>query len=381
MIIGIDGNEANLNNRVGVNQYGFELMHALQKLQKKGRLKHKVIVYLKNPPLADMPERTHLWDYEVLQGGGFWIGRKLSPHLIFSKYRPDIFFTPSHYVPFFSPMPRVCAIMDLGYLEFSDQFKKSQLWQLKHWSAYSISVSKAIIAISESTKKDIVRHYPSASEKVTVTHLGYDNEKFYNNISTEVVRRVAKKYSIVNGPKSYVLFLSTLKPSKNVVGLISAWAKLSHQFNQMNLVIAGKKGWLYDDIFQKVKSLGLVGNVVFTDYVDEKDKPALIAGSKVFVLPSFWEGFGLDAVNAMACGVPVVVSKVGSLPEVVGDAGILVDPYNISSIRAGIKKVLELDEGKYREYISKGLKQAKNFSWEETAKKTVKVLEDTHALL
>lgn len=375
MIIGVDGNEANIKNRVGVNQYGWELLKSLHRILSKNPSKHKVIVYLKNHPVDDMPKETVFWKYRVISGGGLWIIRKLMVDLFLNKEKPDVFFTPSHYLPPFSPIPMVCSIMDLGYLEFSAQFKKSDFWQLKYWSAWSISISKAIISISESTKKDIVRHYPNAQTKTFVTLLAFDDEKFNSNIKEEDVRRVIQKYSIVNEPKEYVLFLSTLKPSKNVIGLIEAWKTVSSKHPGLKLVIAGKKGWMYEEIFSKVESLALTNSILFTDYVDEKDKPALVAGAKLFVLPSFWEGFGLDPLNAMACGVPVVVSNVGSLPEVVGDAGILIDPYNINSIAQGIEKIINMKDKNYQFLVKESLLQAKKFSWEKTAIETLKVLE------
>ena len=372
MIIGIDGNEANLENKVGVNQYCYELLWALSRLQDEWKKRHLVIVYLKNKPLKDLPKETKYFKYKVIPGGGAWIIKKLMPSLFSERPRPDIFFSPSHYVPPFSPVPRVCSIMDLGYLEFSGQFKKYDFWQLKLWSAYSLYVSKAVIAISNSTKKDIVRHYPFASKKTLVTLLAYDKSKFNPNIDPNDVRRVKNKYSIVN---DYVLYLSTLKPSKNVEGLLEAFRRVKRSFPDHKLVIVGKKGWLYISIFQKVKDLGLEEDVIFTDYVQEDEKPALIKGAKLFILPSFWEGFGLDPLNAMAAGVPVVVSNVGSLPEVVGEAGILVDPYNIDSIAAGIKKVLSMPTLEYNTLVERGIKQARKFSWEKTARETLQILE------
>ncbi len=372
MIIGIDGNEANIVTKVGVNVYAFNLLWGIYKLQGQWQNKHKVIVYLKNLPLPDLPKPTKSFSYKVIPGGGAWIVKKLTPKLFTDKPRPDIFFSPSHYVPPFSPVPRVCSIMDLGYLEFSGQFKKYDFWQLKLWSAYSLYVSKAVIAISNSTKKDIVRHYPFASKKTFVTLLAYDKTKFHSSISPNDVRRVLNKYSIVN---DYVLYLSTLKPSKNVVGLLAAWSGVKKGFPDTKLVIAGKKGWLYESIFAKVKELGLTEDIIFTDYVPEEDKPGLIKGAKLFVLPSFWEGFGLDVLNAMASGVPVVVSNVASLPEVVGKAGILVDPYNIKSIEGGIRKVLSMPQAQYNTLVEEGIKQAGRFSWEKTARETLQILE------
>jgi len=144
----------------------------------------------------------------------------------------------------------------------------------------------------------------------------------------------------------------------------------SHQ-SPITLVISGKKGWLYQSVFDKVKELGLTKKVVFTGFVDEEDVPDLMGGAKVFTLPSFWEGFGIPAVNAMACGVPVVVSNAGSLPEVVGEAGVMVDPYKPEEIARGIKEAIEDRD----ELVRKGLEQAKKFSWEKCAQETLKVLE------
>jgi glycosyltransferase involved in cell wall biosynthesis len=375
MIIGINGNEANIANRVGVNTYTYELLKNLWKLQDEWKNCHKLIVYLKERPLPDMPEETANFRYKVILGGGMWILTKLTPCLIFNRDRLDVFFSPSHYLPPFAAMPRVCSIMDLGYLEFSEQFTKKVFWQLKWWSAISIFISKAIIAISNSTKDDIVRHYPFAKEKTYVTHLAYDTNQFNQNIPEKDVRRVKERYSIVD---DYILYIGTLKPSKNIEGLIGAFTKIEHKYSNIKLVIAGKKGWLYQPIYEKVEKMGLNEKVIFTDFISEEDKPGLIKGAKVFVLPSFWEGFGLDVLNAMASGVPVVTSNVGSLPEVVGDAGILVDPNSVDSIAKGIGSVLSMSKLEYNSMIGKGLVQAKKFSWEKTARQTLEIIEHVH---
>lgn len=374
MIIGIDGNEANIKERVGVNTYAFELLWSLSKLQGESESKHRLIVYLKNDPLADMPKETQNFKYKIIPGDKLWILTKLTPSLFFDNPKPDLFFSPSHYVPVIAPMPRICAIMDLGYLEHSGQFAKKDFWQLRVWSAISIFVSKSIISISNSTKQEIVRHYPGASRKIYAISLAYDPDSFNINIPEKDVRRVKNRYAIVD---DYVLYLGTLKPSKNIESLIEAFSLIANRYPLITLVIAGKKGWMYESIFQKVKELSLEDKVIFTDFVLEADKPGLIKGAKVFALPSFWEGFGLDILNAMAVGVPVVASNVGSIPEVVGEAGILVDPKSINSIADGIGKVLSAPKEKYNSIVTLGLIQAKKFSWEKTAKETMRVLEDS----
>ena len=141
------------------------------------------------------------------------------------------------------------------------------------------------------------------------------------------------------------------------------------------LVIAGKKGWLYESVFAKTKELGIGDSVVFTGFVKENDKPALIKGAKIFIIPSYWEGFGLDVLSAMASGVVVISSDRGSLPEVVGKAGLLVDPENTEKIAEAIDKVFSWSVSEYNKRVKKGLEQVKKFSWDKTARETLSILE------
>ena|SRR3972149_7204910 len=366
MIIGIDGNEANESERVGVHQYAFEILWALYKLQD---IKNSYIIYLKSPPSYDFPPETPLWTYKVIPGGRFWVLSRLMPRVLFTE-KLDVFFSPGHYLPAFTGCPKVMTIHDLGYLKFSEQFTKYDFWQLKYWSAISIFISKYIICPSKYTAKDIVRHYPFASNKIKVVYHGYNKALFNKNIDNNFVRQSLQKYRIT---KNYILFLSTLKPSKNIEGLLDAFKEIRKEYDY-KLVIAGKKGWLYETIFRKVKNLGFEKDVIFTDYVPEVDKPALIKGAKIFVLPSFWEGFGMDVLNALACGTPVVLSNVASLPEVGGEAGIYIDPYDIKDIIRGMKKVLKMNSKEYNKLAERGFSQVQKFSWQKTAKKTLEVL-------
>jgi len=394
-IIAIDGNEANVEKRVGVNVYAYQILCGLHKLQDTWQSQFSVVVFLKEKPLSDMPQETSSWRYRVLSPRGpMWILTKLTPTLWLTKLKPAVLFSPSHYTTPLAPCPTVCSIMDLGYLDSSDQFTKRTFWQLKYWTAISILRSKLILAISNATKEDIVRHYPSASEKTVVTHLGYDEGQFNVQVSDKDVRRVREKYHIVD---DYILYLGTLKPSKNVAGIIDAFALICHSRpdresiqrkhwtpdpsnmaggqvrgdNRLKLVVAGKKGWMYEAIFATVKKLGLENGVIFTDYLPEADKPALMAGAKMLVSPSFWEGFGLHALEAMAVGTPVVVSDRGSFPEIVGDAGVLVNAESVTAIADGIRQILALNDKELAVLKQKMFLQVAKFTWEATAQKTL----------
>lgn len=372
MIIGIDGNEANVLNKVGVNTYAFNIIWGLYNLSIENKHKNKYYIFLKHKPHNDLPKENVNWKYIVLKSRSKWILTQLVPYLRSKKHNLDVFFTPSHYIPPFVSVPRVCSIMDLGYLEDMGQFRIYDYWQLKYWSAYSMRASKKTITISAQSERDIVRHYNNVSMNTYVTHLGYDKNRFNTHIDKNKIKVVKSKYAIVN---DYILFMSTLKPSKNIDGLIKAWAKIESKHPETVLVIAGKKGWLYESIFKVLDDLNIQKRVIFTDFLPEEDKESLIKGAKAFVLPSFWEGFGLDVLSSMACGVPNLLSNVGSLPEVGGDAAIYFDPQSINEMAIKIGNILSLNEKDYNKLSEKCIKQANSFSWERCSELTLDIIE------
>lgn len=372
MKIGIDANEANVHYKMGVHQYAYEILWSIYKINNKSKNPDKFTLYLKDSPNTDLPPKNKFWHYKILPGKKLWILTRLMPYLLLQR-EVDCLFVPSHYVPPLTKVPIVCTIHDVGYLNFSGQFKRYDFYQLKYWTAISLKVSKQIIAVSKFTKSDIVRHYNIASQKIHAIPHGFDQSRFNHRIAQKNVRRALKKYNI---DSEYILFLSTLKPSKNIEGILSAYKLLleDRKLSKYKLVIAGKKGWLYDSIFKKVKELDLQKKVIFTGYVEEKDKPSLLFGAKLLVSPSFWEGFGIHVLEAMACGTPVVVSRVASLPEVVGKAGLYVDAKNSKDIAGGMKKILTMKSADYDKIVNKSLKQASKFSWEKTGKRTLEII-------
>ena len=360
MIIGIDANEANLtSNRVGINQFAFDLLKAIQDTHSN----HEFIIYLKTKPLSDMPKEDEHWKYRVIPFPKFWTQTRLPFELYFSNQKPDIFLSLTHYAPRFCPMPYVVSIMDLGFLKTPEQFTKKDFTQLKSWTSYSVKRAKKIISISEFTKIDLIKYFGIDNNRIEIVYPSYDEELFKPTID----KNLLQKYGI-NG--DYIFFLSSLKPSKNIEGLIKAFSILKEK--NIKLVISGKKGWLYETIFSLVKELNLVDRIIFTGFIDEDDAPKLMSMSKCFVLPSFYEGFGIPILEAMACGVPVVVSNVASMPEVAGDAGIYVDPNDINSIAKGIERAIGPEKDKF---VKAGLKRVKSFSWKSSAKKLLSILE------
>ncbi|MDQ3098564.1 MAG: glycosyltransferase family 4 protein [bacterium] len=371
MRIGIDGNEANVFDRVGSGMYAYQVLKHLYELDSW----NEYTIYLKHTPIRDMPEERKNWKYKVIGPEKLWTQFALPLRLFIDGKKLDLFFSPGHYAPRFCPCKTVISVLDTAYLRFPEYFKKSDLIQLKSWSKYSIKKASHILTISESSKQDIVKYYGIEPHKVTVTYLGYDTETFKPVEDQEKIRTVLDKYGF---KQPYILYLGTLQPRKNIVRLIQAFKDLISQDNYshigLKLVIVGKKGWLYQEIFSEVKKLQLEDVVVFTGYITDDEKPAILSGAVLYTLPSLYEGFGIPVLEAMACGTPVVVSRISSLPEVVGEYGVLIDPYNIKSISDGLK--LLVNDTTLREQMKQsGLKWVKQFDWMHTARTTLGVLE------
>jgi len=376
MIIGIDGNEANVVNRVGIGQYAYQVLMHLNKYQiskiKYQKEKVKFKIYLKTDPLDDLPDESEEWKYEVFGPKKLWTQFALPLRLLFGLSKPDVFFTPSHYAPRFTNIPQYISIMDMSFMHYPELFTVKDRTQLTQWTAYSAKKAHKIFTISEFSKKEIVKYYDIAQEKVVVTYPGYDKTKYLiSNIKYQIGEKklLQKKYNI---HKDYLLFVGTLQPRKNIVGLINAYKLIMQKakYGPLNLVIIGKKGWLYEEIFSTVSNLQIEDKVHFLDFVPENDLAAFYRNAACFVLPSFYEGFGIPVIEAMACGCPTIVSNVSSLPEIGGDATICVDPYEIESMASGIESVLGKKDLR-RSLIEKGLLRVKRFSWKSCAQKTL----------
>jgi len=228
-----------------------------------------------------------------------------------------------------------------------------------------IKKAMRIIAVSQSTKDDLMHYLGIPDERINVVYEGIDHGLF---------RPVSHR--IYNHP--YILFVGTEHPRKNFTTLLKAFSQLKREsiFKKLKLVKVGNAGGQESDFRSQtmdiVESLHLNSEVIFTDFVPEADLPAYYSGAEVFVLPSLYEGFGFPVLEAMACGCPVITSNTSSLPEVVGKAGIMVDPYNTDGLTQTISTVLT-DSELSNNMIKKGLKQAKNFSWEKAAKQTLEI--------
>lgn len=357
MNIGIDGYEANTTNRVGIGQYAYQLLVQLSKLGTK----NKYTIFLPTPAVADMPKENTHWKYVIGSSGSFWTIKQL-PFLI-RRQALDVFFSPTHYTPWFTTIPKAMSVMDLSYLHYPELFKKKDFIQLQYMGGFSIRNAQHIFTISEFSKKEILKNYHIPAEKITVTYPGHEH------LSTHVIETSLSKKTGEN----YILFVGTLQPRKNVERLIEAYESTQ---TDHKLVIVGKRGWLYESILKKMQTSSKKDSIVYLEFVSDEELTVLYAKAAFLVLPSLYEGFGIPVLEAHTHSLPVVVSNTTSLPEVAGEAGIYVDPTNTSSIAEGITKALQLSESDRKKLAGEAKKQLAKFSWKKTAEQTLEVLEN-----
>lgn len=254
-------------------------------------------------------------------------------------------------------------IHDMTYKTFPETMEHVTRLTLEKNMKYIVKRADCIFTDSLFSKNEIIKYFPEAKEKLHAITLGVDTKRFHPNYANTDIDFVKTKYKIF---KNYILYLGTLEPRKNIVNIVKAYALLQKEIKTAPLlVIAGKKGWMYDEIYEVVKNENIENQVVFTGYVDDEDIPLILAGSELFIFPSIYEGFGLPPLEAMACGTAVIVSNCASLPEVVGNAGFQVDPYNVFEIEAAMAGVLS-DEQKKNEQVYKGIEKSREFTWFKT---------------
>jgi len=356
----------------GIERYAASLVNGLAKID----CKNDYFLYTYRRTRSDLAANKTNFTFRVSEKYFFYTALWVKFYLPVTAKRDkvDILHCPCYIAPVTDSFRVVITIHDMASWIFPENFP------LKHRMVYSLLVPSSarkaarIIAVSESTKRDIVKFFRIPEEKIEVIYEGVS--EIYKPVKDEnLLKGTRRKYDIP--PSSpYILCVGTLEPRKNVARLIESFVYLKADGKiKQKLVIAGGKGWLYDDIFRTVEKFKVREEVIFTGCVPEGDLPSLYSGADLFVYPSLYEGFGLPPLEAMACGAPVVSSDVSSLPEVVGDAGILVNPYEKEELAKSIYEVINNPELK-KKMISKGIERAKKFSWQTAARKTLALYED-----
>lgn len=366
-----------LKNKSGIGIYTYELTKRLQQYKDLELNGHIFNFINRNDISKDLEgieiekKICSLFPYGVYRR--IWNYIPIKYNWLFND-KADIY----HFFNFIVP-PRVngkviTTVYDMTYKLYPETMDKNNLKRLNDDMEYSVNRSDKIITITESSKKDIIKFLDINPSKIEIIPCGVDYNTFNRVLCDEQKLNVRKKYNL---PQDYILYMGTLEPRKNIDSIIEAFALLKKQkdFDNIKLVIAGKKGWLFESIFDLVNKLGLNNQVIFTDYVDEIDKPIIYNMAKLFVFPSLYEGFGIPVLEAMASSVPVITSNVSSLPEVAGDAAILVDPKDIGGIAKNMIKILSDDHFK-NELVRKGHTQAQKFTWEASAEKLYNIYKE-----
>ncbi len=369
ILVGIDAHA--IGRKQGGNEtYALGLLHGLVEISPSD---FRFLVFLSR--YTDVPRflQAHpLFDFDFVSTYAgmriFQLSRKAAERKVALLHT-------QYHIPFFCPCPSVITFHDVSFLRHPEFFPRFLYCRLKFSLPYAVHRAKKIITVSEFSRKEILTFYNIPANKVRKIYNGYS--AVFKPV-TEERKPQLKKFGI---SRPYILSVSNLQPRKNITRLIQAFLSLAKSDKTFlhDLVIVGRKLWLYDSIFNEVRKSGYENRIIFTDYVPEEDLVVLYNFADCLVYPSLYEGFGLPVLEAMACGCPVITSSTSSLPEIAGSAGILVDPYRSEEIAHAIRKLVA-DPQLRKKLRDAGLKQAEQFSWRIAAKQTMEIYREVLSL-
>ncbi len=365
--IGIDGRTIQ-DHFPGIGRYTYHLVDALAPLASDDAIILLCNSRLPNSryPLADLARHPNMRLVEV-PVPTFSLAEQWRLPGIVRALRLDLLHSPYYIKPYRLPCPSVLTLYDIIshiYPQTLPSLRARFLFEAA--TRLALASARLILTLSQDAARALTRHYRVPPHKIVVTPGAVDRR--FSPAPPEAVAALRARYGL---PPRYVLYLGINKPHKNLVRLVEAWHRLRLEGEEAAvLVLAGREDPRYTEHRRRTAELGLGDKVRFLGDVPERDLPALYSGASVFVFPSWAEGFGLPVLEAMACGAPVVCSHASSLPEVAGDAALLVNPDDVDALAAGIRRVLS-DEGLRREMRAKGLAQAARFTWEGTARATL----------
>lgn len=366
--IGIDFTSAS-RERAGIGRYARELIRALSRVDRSNRY----VLFVPRDAYAELLNFNWPSNFKIIRAplterylAALWHRARVPLPIEVFIGKVDVFYSPDFLLPPTFAKRKLLTVHDLSYVRVPECFPAPLLNYLNHAVPLSVARADVILADAASTQWDLIDVYRVPPEKIRVLYSGVE-PRFRPDVSDASKMRVR---ALTCG-KPYLLSVSTLQPRKNFVRLIEAFGKIISDFrfqiSDLSLVIAGGNGWMYEQVFQAVERLGLQDRVLFPQFVDDEDLPALYAGALLFVYPSLYEGFGLPVVEAMACGAPIVSSNASSLPEVGGDAVVYFDPRDVDAIAETIRRALS-DESLRNDLRARGFAQAKKFSWDQAAR-------------
>ncbi|HEX5416275.1 MAG TPA: glycosyltransferase family 1 protein [Chloroflexota bacterium] len=346
-LIGVDASRAIRPIQTGTERYSRALIQTL--LARPGERRYRL--YFDRPPQGCFGDAPNA-EQRVIRMPRGWTHLGLGTEI--ARRPPDLLFVPSHVLPVVCRVPSVATIHDVGYLWHREAYSPLA-WLLLHLGTLRNTRADRIIADSEATTRDLIANFRVDPARVRVAYLGGPTEQ---SIGDPTAARQVYKL-----PARYFLFVGTLQPRKNLRRLLQAFARIAPRYPDVGLALAGQAGHGAPALVAEVARLGLSERVQLLGYVPPADLPSLFAAAVGFVFPSLYEGFGMPALEAMVWGTPVIASKASSLPEVVGDAGLLVDPYDVASLADALARLLE-DPALRQELIAAGRSRAGLFTWD-----------------
>ena len=382
MKIGIDAQtilNPKMGDAAGLGHYTYQLIRYLLKIDKENEyvLYFNYRVRKRDIEKFNMPNVTiRRFPFSCYKRFLPLAYTELLASSFFMRDKLDLLHIPGGRAPITYKKKIVVTAYDLAKKKFPELFSKKEIAAFKI-KPPAFNRSDTVIATSEFARKDLQENFKVDENKIKVIYNSFD-EKFFRDANVAEVQEVKNKYRIEG---EYILFMNTIKPLNNLSRLIEAFSKLrlilkgKKPNSNYKLVLAGKSGWMSDEIHQIAKDFGLKNEVIFPGYIQPKDLNALFAGADVFVSVPIYEEFGAPVLEAMACGVPTVCSNISSLPEITGGVTQMVDPYDIEGIKNAILKILD-DDRLRDEMKRKGLEQAKKFHWKKTAEETRRVFEE-----
>jgi glycosyltransferase involved in cell wall biosynthesis len=363
MLIGIDASRAVLSRRTGTERYALEIIRALIEVAPE----QQFILYFNQPPAPGLLPRSNRVRWRVIPSRRLWTLGRLS--LEMARHPPDVLFVPAHSLPPICPPVSVATIHDLGYLHFPGEHPPATRLLRRLSNQWSATRATRVIAISGATRDDLVRYHNVSVERISVVHHG--NASWFQPVTDEA--RLAAVRSLHGLDRPYFLFVGTLQPRKNLERLLTAFDRFAQSHPQPLLALVGARGWHPERLESALAQVRARDRVRQLGYVPDAELPALYSGALALAFPSLHEGFGLPALEAMACGTPVLTSNTSSMPEVVGQAGLLVDPLDTGAIADALACLTD-DAALRRDLAQRGRLRAGLFTWEHAARETLAVL-------
>ncbi|MCR4944096.1 MAG: glycosyltransferase family 4 protein [Clostridium sp.] len=368
MKIGIDGRAAKWYRGTGIGTYTYELISNLNSIDSL----NDYLIFLPDSSVLDsLNSNFHIKFADNTENQNFW--DQVSVPNILDDSKIDLYHVPQNGVGLSENINcnKVITLHDIIPLKMPETVSQRYLNIFNNVLPKLIPKCDGIITVSEFSKDDISKEFNFPKQKIYVTHLAA--EKIYKPLNKEICKNIIKlKYSINN---NFILYVGGFSPRKNILGLIESFSLLPLSIREKNtLVITGHKGISYQIYKERTEKLNISSNVIFTDFIPLQDMPIFYNAAKLLVYPSFYEGFGLPPLEAMACGTPVIASNVTSLPEVCENSAILINPEDTHKLSIAIQKLIE-DKKLANEMIQKSLVRSGQFSWQKTALKTIQAYE------